>query len=86
MPWQIPPTSKFSLLSMSYLQLTEKRLHRVETSITALKPTPTPKVLPDFWSIYKKVADEHDAEFQHKYKDDLDTSLIFVSTYRCPPF
>ena len=49
--------------------------------IAAIRPVPTSqsdsKIT--FWNAYKKVADEHDAEFQEKYKGDLNTSLIFVS-------
>jgi hypothetical protein len=31
-----------------------------------------------FWTAYKTLADEFDKEFQRKYGNDLDTSLIFV--------
>ena len=34
----------------------------------------------NFWTVYKKVADEHDNEMISKYVGDLDTSLLFVST------
>ena len=33
----------------------------------------------NFWSIYKKVADEHDNDMVSGYVGDLDTSLLFVS-------
>ena len=33
----------------------------------------------NFWTIYKKVADEYDNDLVNKYVGDLDTSLIFVS-------
>ena len=32
-----------------------------------------------FWTIYKKVADEHDHDMVSGYVGDLDTSLLFVS-------
>ena len=35
----------------------------------------------DFWTVYKKVADEHDNELVSKYVSDLDTSLLFVSPF-----
>jgi hypothetical protein len=31
-----------------------------------------------FWTAYNTLAEEFDKEFREKYKDDLDTSLIFV--------
>jgi len=33
----------------------------------------------NFWTVYKKVADEHDTDLVSKYVGDLDTSLLFVS-------
>ena len=33
----------------------------------------------NFWTIYKKVADEYDNDLVSKYVGDLDTSLLFVS-------
>ena len=35
----------------------------------------------NFWTAYKKVADEHDSDLVSKYVGDLDTSLLFVSTF-----
>ncbi|KAJ6489408.1 hypothetical protein DFH09DRAFT_921435, partial [Mycena vulgaris] len=34
-----------------------------------------------FWTAYKTLADEFDKEFQRKYGDDLDTSLIFAGLF-----
>ena len=34
-----------------------------------------------FWTVYKKVADEHDSDMVAKYVGDLDTSLLFVSMF-----
>jgi len=34
----------------------------------------------NFWTIYKKVADEYDDDMVSKYVGNLDTSLLFVST------
>ena len=50
--------------------------------IATLKPTkaetdPTTR----FWTVYKKVADEHDNDIFSKYIGDLDTTLLFVSTF-----
>ena len=56
---------------------------RLEQAIKELKPTPiTANVDPttDFWNAYKKLADEYDDNLLGKYTDDLDTSLLFVST------
>ena len=55
---------------------------RFEKAITSLKPTklksnPTTH----FWTVYKKVADEHDNDLVSKYVGDLDTSLLFVSAF-----
>jgi len=33
----------------------------------------------NFWTVYKKVADEHDNDMVSGYVGDLDTSLLFVS-------
>ena len=51
-------------------------------AITTLAP-PRNKTDPtmDFWTVYKKVADEHDNELVSKYVSDLDTSLLFVSPF-----
>ena len=55
---------------------------RLEKAITELKPTPI-NIDPatNFWTVYKKVADEHDDDLLSKYAGDLDTSLLFVSTF-----
>jgi len=34
-----------------------------------------------FWTLYKKVANEHDDDLVSKYIGDLDTSLLFVRTF-----
>ncbi|KAJ7643496.1 hypothetical protein DFH06DRAFT_917600, partial [Mycena polygramma] len=34
-----------------------------------------------FWTAYKTLADEFDREFQRKYGNDLDTSLIFAGLF-----
>ena len=54
---------------------------RLEQAVKELKPTPI-NVDPttNFWTAYKKVADEYDDNLLSKYTDDLDTSLLFVST------
>ena len=53
---------------------------RLEKAIASWKPA-TAEVDPttNFWTVYKKVADEHDNEMVSKYIADLDTSLLFVS-------
>ena len=55
---------------------------RLEGAIASLKPA---KIKTDpitnFWTVYKKVADEHDADLVSKYIGDLDTSLLFVSAF-----
>jgi len=38
----------------------------------------------NFWTVYKRVADEHDNELVSKYVGDLDTSLLFVSGFTSP--
>jgi hypothetical protein len=56
---------------------------RFEKAIANWKPT---KIKTDpttnFWTVYKKVADEHDNDLVSKYVGDLDTSLLFVSTFK----
>ena len=60
---------------------------RLEKAIANCKPT---KIKTDpttnFWTVYKKVADEHDDDLVSKYVGDLDTSLLFVSTIRLSHF
>ena len=55
---------------------------RFERAIANLKPT---KIKTDpntnFWTAYKKVADEYDDDMVSKYVGDLDTSLLFVSKF-----
>lgn len=55
---------------------------RLEEAITNLKP---PRIQTDsitnFWTVYKKVADEHDHDLISKCAADLDTSLLFVSSF-----
>jgi len=55
---------------------------RLEKAITNLKPA---KIRTDpstnFWTVYKKFADEHDNNLVSKYVGDLDTSLLFVSRF-----
>jgi len=54
----------------------------LEKAIANWKPE---KVEPDpttnFWTVYKKVADEYDTEMVSKYVTDLDNSLLFVSSF-----
>ena len=53
---------------------------RFEKAIASLKPTKLKNdPATDFWTAYKKVADEHDHDLLSKYVGDLDTSLLFVS-------
>lgn len=55
---------------------------RLEKAIADSKPTPV-NIDPTtrFWTVYKEVADEHDSDMVAKYAGDLDTSLLFVSTF-----
>ena len=55
---------------------------RLEKAIAELNPhklktDPTT----NFWTVYKKVAEEHDNDLLNKYAGDLDTSLLFVSIF-----
>ena len=51
---------------------------RLEKAITNWKPTRTDPAT-NFWTVYKKIADEHDNDLVSKYVGNLDTSLLFVS-------
>ncbi|KAJ7330876.1 hypothetical protein DFH08DRAFT_708518 [Mycena albidolilacea] len=52
------------------------------TAIEGLKQKPqSPDKKITFWTAYKSLADEFDKEIQEKYKDDLDTSLIFAGLF-----
>ncbi|KAJ7304638.1 hypothetical protein DFH08DRAFT_945128 [Mycena albidolilacea] len=52
------------------------------TAIEALKQKPqSPDKKIAFWTAYKSLADEFDKEIQEKYKDDLNTSLIFAGLF-----
>ena len=53
---------------------------RLEKALANYKPLAT-KANPttNFWTVYKKVADEHDNDMISKYVGGLDTSLLFVS-------
>jgi len=55
---------------------------RLEKAIANLKPMATePDPTINFWTAYKKVADEHDDNMVPKYVGNLDTSLLFVSVF-----
>ena len=60
---------------------------RLENAVADLKPPPD-NIDPttNFWTVYKKVADEHDNDLVSKYAGDLDNSLLFVSAFRLPVF
>ena len=51
---------------------------------TQLKPTELPSTQEDprseFYGRYRKETEEYDKEFMKKYEEDLDTTLIFVSS------
>lgn len=53
---------------------------RLEKAIADLKPSSV-NIDPstNFWTVYKKVADDHDHHLVSKYAGDLDNSLLFVS-------
>ncbi|KAJ6564507.1 hypothetical protein B0H19DRAFT_79416, partial [Mycena capillaripes] len=57
-------------------------LESVTRAVGALKQLPqSPDKKIAFWTAYKKLADEFDNELQGKYRDDLDTSLIFAGLF-----
>ncbi|KAJ7087160.1 hypothetical protein C8R44DRAFT_620927 [Mycena epipterygia] len=52
------------------------------TAVQALKEQPpSSDKKTTFWTAYKTLADEFDKEFQRKYGNDLDTSLIFAGLF-----
>jgi len=54
----------------------------LEWAIEKLKPAGTETdPVSNFWTVYEKVADEHDNDMALKYLGDLDTSLLFVSAF-----
>ena len=54
---------------------------RFEKAIADWKPTKITDPTTNFWTVYKKVADECDNDLVSKYVGDLDTSLLFVSPF-----
>ncbi|KAJ6560886.1 hypothetical protein DFH09DRAFT_921469, partial [Mycena vulgaris] len=55
---------------------------RLNLVVESLKPQPqSSDKKTAFWTAYKTLADEFDKEFQRKYGDDLDTSLIFAGLF-----
>ena len=48
---------------------------------TFFQPIKTNDPRVDFYTMYKREATEHDADYVKKYDEDLNTTLIFV----CPP-
>ncbi|KAJ7848344.1 hypothetical protein B0H14DRAFT_2583039 [Mycena olivaceomarginata] len=50
-------------------------------AVEALKQQPRSSDKTAFWTAYKTLADEFDKEFQRKYGNDLDTSLIFAGLF-----
>ncbi|KAF7336340.1 hypothetical protein MVEN_02182500 [Mycena venus] len=57
-------------------------LEFVTKAVEALKPQPqsTDKTIA-FWTEYKRLADEYDKEFNERYGQDLDTTLIFAGLF-----
>ncbi|KAJ7084660.1 hypothetical protein C8R44DRAFT_651476, partial [Mycena epipterygia] len=54
----------------------------MSTAVQALKEQPpSSDKQTAFWTAYKTLADEFDKEFQRKYGNDLDTSLIFAGLF-----
>ena len=55
---------------------------RLEKGIANRKPAGA-KTDPatDFWTVYMKVAEEHDSGMVSRYAGDLDASLLFVSAF-----
>ncbi|KAJ7700990.1 hypothetical protein B0H16DRAFT_1902850 [Mycena metata] len=51
--------------------------------VEELKPKPplTTDKKTEFWKAYKIIADEYDKEYQEKYSNDLDSSLIFAGLF-----
>jgi hypothetical protein len=37
----------------------------------------------EFYNKFQQEMDEHDRDFEKKYDEDLNTTLIFVSVYSC---
>ncbi|KAJ7703709.1 hypothetical protein B0H17DRAFT_922163, partial [Mycena rosella] len=59
-------------------------MRRLNTAIQGLRQQPQSESLDKktaFWTVYGKLADEFDKEFQRKYGNDLDTSLIFAGLF-----
>ncbi|KAJ6449091.1 hypothetical protein DFH09DRAFT_1016733, partial [Mycena vulgaris] len=57
-------------------------LERLNIVVESLKPqTQSSDKKTAFWTAYKTLADEFDKEFQRKYGDNLDTSLIFAGLF-----
>ena len=73
-----PGTSTPNFLRMVDIEPALSRF-RLEKAITNWKPTRTDPAT-NFWTVYKKIADEHDNDLVSKYVGNLDTSLLFVST------
>ena len=55
----------------------------METAIRELGPTvPTdPDAIKKFWAVYNEVTGKYDDDMISKYTRDLDTILLFVSTF-----
>ncbi|KAJ7871391.1 hypothetical protein B0H14DRAFT_212164 [Mycena olivaceomarginata] len=56
-------------------------LERLSGAIETFKPPPQSDKETTFWTAYKTLSDEFDKEFQRKYANDLDTSLIFAGLF-----
>ncbi|KAJ7468287.1 hypothetical protein B0H11DRAFT_2046138 [Mycena galericulata] len=56
-------------------------LDRLTTAVETLAQPQSTDNNTAFWTAYKTLADEFDKEFQRKYGNDLDTSLIFAGLF-----
>lgn len=50
---------------------------------SSIVPQGVPDKIVRFWTRYREEAAEYDTEFLHKYREDMDTSMIFVSPLMC---
>jgi hypothetical protein len=78
------------LVGRSAVEFTEKivgadsvlfcfRLNKAITDLNLEQKSVDP--VTQFWTVYRKVAEEHDNDMVAKYVGDLDTSLLFVSVF-----
>ena len=66
-------------LSLSWKRLEEALSNALKSILGSSSPGLNPRV--EFYNKFQREMEEHDRDFEKKYDEDLNTTLIFVSVH-----